>query len=79
MHLDIGPDGLTIAFGDTMAEVRWTEVEAIELDEERLLIVVRRAEGDAVEIPPVWEGVGLDELYSRIEGTWDGARRPPPG
>lgn len=76
-HLDIGPEGLTIALGAAPIQVRWSEVESVEIDEERLVVEVKLVGGDAVDVPPVWEGVGLAELCALIEGTRDGALRPP--
>lgn len=76
-HLDIGPEGLRIVLGAEPVEVRWSEVESVDVDEERLLLVVKLAGGGALELPPVWEGVGLEELRVLIEDTRDGALRSP--
>jgi hypothetical protein len=75
-HLDIARDGLTIALDGPPISVRWSEIESVEVDEERLVVAMRTLGGEVIDVPPVWEGVGLDELHALIMGTWDDARRP---
>ncbi len=78
-HLDVGPDGLMMTLGTSSVAIRWSDVVGVDLDEERLVVTLRVANGTKVEVPPTWEGVGLEGLHALIEGAWDDARRPPHG
>lgn len=52
--------------------VPWSELERVEIDHDRLLVVLRTRGGE-LEVEPFFGGLGLDELARRIE-----ARRPRP-
>ncbi|MBC7172533.1 MAG: hypothetical protein H5U40_08915 [Polyangiaceae bacterium] len=72
-YLDLGPEGLSLAMGGAPIEVSWREVHSVEVDEERLLVVLRLTGGTTLDVPPVWEGVGIYDLCDLIDGTRDGA------
>lgn len=71
--LELDDEGLSIPRADgEPTRISWSALERVEIDHERLLVVLRRPDGSEVEIEPTFGGLGLDELARRIE-----ASRPP--
>jgi hypothetical protein len=54
--------------------VAWRDVDAIELDHDRLVIVLRTRDGE-IELEPSFGSLGLDELGRRLEARRARARR----
>lgn len=71
-YLELGPESLRMARGGEPLEVPWRDVRGIEVDEERLVVWVRRGAGPPVKIEPVWRGVGLHELADHLEDAAQG-------
>jgi hypothetical protein len=69
--LVLSDEGVEIprAAGET-SRVRWTELERVEIDHDRLLVVLRTRDAE-IEVEPCFGGLGLDELARRLD-----ARRP---
>lgn len=65
--LRLDADALRMRRGEKLDEVPWTSVEAIETDEDALVVRVDRREGDPLKVPLVWEGFGLYELHAALE------------
>jgi hypothetical protein len=64
--LEISEDGLTLAEGDRKHHIAWTEMKAVEVDEERLAISVSRTGAAPLTIQPRYRGVSLEELAAAI-------------
>jgi hypothetical protein len=73
--IELDDEGLSIprADGET-THVSWSALDRVEIDHERLLVVLRQRDGSEAEIEPTFGGLGLDALARRIE-----ARRPAQG
>lgn len=70
--LELDDHGVSIprASGET-TRIAWADVARIEIDHDRLLVVVRRVDDTEIEIEPSFGGLGLEGLAARIE-----SRRP---
>ena len=70
--IELDDEGLSIprASGE-VTQVAWRDVARIEIDHDRLLVVVKHRDQSEIEIEPCFGGLGLEGLASRIE-----ARRP---
>jgi len=62
--LVLAPTGLTLA---PSTEVPWGVVSGVEVDEDRLVVLVHRSTGDAIVIEPVFDGVSVYDLAALIE------------
>ena len=65
-YLETRPDGLTHASGATVREVSWTEVDAVEVDEDRLFLRVDLKDGEPLVIEPIYGGLGVYELFDAV-------------
>jgi hypothetical protein len=74
--LTVHEHGLVLREGPRVCSVAWSEVRAVEVDEERLDIVLKRNTGDTLRVEPRYAGVALDELMRRLSEAWrrDGHR-----
>lgn len=71
--LELDDEGLSIPRADgEPTRIAWRALDRVEIDHERLLVVLRLGDGSEAEIEPAFGGLGLDELARRIE-----ASRPP--
>ena len=57
---------LVVALGRDPTRVRWRDVRGVDVDEDRLDVVVRHAGGE-LRIPSVWRGLDPHALAERIE------------
>jgi hypothetical protein len=65
-HLDLADDGMTLCLGAAPTYVAWSEIVDVDVDEDRLMVVMRLRDGRFVDVPPSWEGVGLYELAASL-------------
>jgi hypothetical protein len=69
--------GLVLSEGARRTALPWHEVRAVDLDEERLDIVLKRNNGDTLRIEPRYAGVAIHELMRRLSAAWQsGISRP---
>lgn len=61
-YLEITAERVTLAEGSHQRSIPSERIQAIELDEDRLAVVLRLHTGDSVVIEPVYGGLGLREL-----------------
>ncbi len=78
-HLDLADDGMTLCLGGRSTFVAWSEIDDVDVDEERLIVLVRAHDGRSIDVPPVWEGIGLYDLAAMLRKCRDGACRPDDG
>lgn len=79
-RLVIGEDGLTLVEGARVRRSAWEEIEAIEVDEDRLVVVVRlRGEEEPIVVEPRYGGLGVFDLDRAIRAAREQAARPPAG
>ncbi len=65
--LTLDEAGLTLDEGDVHEAVRWPDLASLEVDEDRLVIVVRRRDGTTFDILPRYAGIGVHDLCREIE------------
>lgn len=66
-YLSLSEDGLTLCLGGDERSVAWASVRDVDVDEDRLVIVVSLDDGQRLDVPPGWEGIGLDGLRDLLE------------
>lgn len=64
--LELGDDELVLSEGERVVRAPWPSVRSVEVDEERLVIVVTRAGGEPVVIEPRYRGVSIEALASAV-------------
>jgi hypothetical protein len=71
-HLVVYKRGLLLAEGDTQTWLAWSDVRAVEVDEERLDIVLERSGGTVppLRIEPRYPGVEIHELMRTLRNAW---------
>jgi hypothetical protein len=65
-YLEITADQVTLAEGDKRRSVERARVLGVELDEDRLVVVLRLRGGEELPIEPRYGGLGLRELGEAI-------------
>jgi hypothetical protein len=66
-YLDIRDRGLTLKTGAAERSLTWSEVDAVEIDEDRLVVRVRVRGADSLIVEPQYGALGLRELAEAIE------------
>lgn len=66
-YLAIAEMGLHIGKDGTVCRVPRAEVTGIELDEDRLVVVVRRRDGTSVIVEPIYGGIGAYDLHETLD------------
>jgi len=66
-YLEITKDRLTVADGTHPRSIPATQIERIELDEDRLVVVLRLEGGEELPIEPVYGGLGLRDLAETLQ------------
>jgi hypothetical protein len=80
-RLTLAADGLTFDDGEAHTIVRWSDVERIELDHDRIQVLVVHRAGELSLEPPLG-GLGLEGLGDRVQRAFrsgafhDAPRRP---
>ncbi len=76
-RLVLDPEGLALVDGDRERRAPWEAVEAVEVDEDRLVVVVRvRGEDAPIVVEPRYGGLGVLDLDAAIRAARDQAERP---
>ena len=83
-YLDIGESSLTIRAGSVERSLAWSEIRAVEIDEDRLVVQLRLHPEGSVAVEPQYGALGLRELAETLEtarklavdGTAPGVRSP---
>ena len=65
--LDIGSEGLTLKNGAQSSSWAWSDIDAVEIDEDRLAVRLRVRGAAPVAIEPHYGELGLRELAEAIE------------
>jgi len=69
-YLALDRDGLRLAEGGPPRFVPWSDLQAIETDEDRLVLRLHEKGGDVIEVEPRYPDVGLEQLREAIAGRW---------
>ena len=66
--LELDDDGLSLprASGET-TRLAWRDLARVEIDHDRLVVVLRKKDETEIEIEPSFGGLGLEALAARIE------------
>ncbi len=59
--------GLRLARGGEPRELAWSEVLELQVDEERLVVVLQLRDGRTLDIPPIFRGYGLYEIEDLLK------------
>lgn len=78
-YLSMSDSGFTLCLGGDERSVTWASVRDVEVDEDRLVAVVSMQTGETLDIPPCWEGIGLERLVEILDEAARSARTPQPG
>ena len=79
-YLEITADHVTLADGATQRTVARERVQAVELDEDRLIVVLRLSGGEELPIEPRYGGLPPRELGETLRrALWAPAHRDAPG
>jgi hypothetical protein len=70
--LEVYEDGLLLSEGERRVAVLWTQVEDVEVDEERLDVVVTRRDAPPLRIEPRYAGVEIHQLVRTLRNAWRG-------
>jgi hypothetical protein len=62
--LALAPSGLTLT---PNAEIAWASVRGVEVDEDRLVVLVHHADADPLVIEPVYDGLSVYDLAALVE------------
>lgn len=62
-QLVLAPTGLTLT---PQPELPWAEIASVEVDEDRLVVLVRRTTGEPLVLEPVYDGVSVYELAQAV-------------
>lgn len=66
-YLDIGQEALQVCSGPGHRTLPWSEILAVEIDEDRLVTVLRLRGGDTLAIEPQYGQLALEALAERLE------------
>jgi hypothetical protein len=78
-YLDIGGSGFTLRAGAEQRFVAWSDLDAVEIDEDRLVVRLRIRGADSLIVEPQYGELGLRELAATIEhGRIAGHGTPSP-
>ncbi|NOY93299.1 MAG: hypothetical protein GXP55_19100 [Deltaproteobacteria bacterium] len=65
--LQLDDRGLRLARGGEPRELAWSEVRELQVDEERLVVVLQLRDGQTLDIPPIFRGYGLYEIEDLLK------------
>ena len=68
-YLELAEDALRLRDGAQLHELPWSEVAAVSIDEDRLLLRIARRDGGVLEIEPRYRGAGLHALCDAIRAA----------
>lgn len=74
VSLRLTPEALVYDDGDLHTEIRWPDVRSVEVDEERLVVRIERAEGEPQHVEPMFRGIGVYDLADAVRSAWLAAR-----
>lgn len=66
-YLRLDAEGLRLARGGEARELAWSEVLELQVDEERLVVVLQLGDGRTLDIPPIFRGYGLYEIEDLLK------------
>lgn len=75
--LALAPSGLELSAGAARTEVGWDAVEAVRVNEDRLVLEIAHRDGDTLKIDPRYGGLGLYDLEAAVSSAWEAAKKPP--
>ncbi|NLY93520.1 MAG: hypothetical protein GXY23_05780 [Myxococcales bacterium] len=67
-RIDLVEDALLLHGTHVAREIRYDAIERVEADEERLVVAIVLRDGERVELPPGYGGLGVEALAHRIDG-----------
>lgn len=65
-HVLLDLTGITLHDGPRTTHVLWTDVAAVVVDEDRIVVNVMRSQGEPVVVEPIFGGLGVYDLRDTI-------------
>jgi hypothetical protein len=75
-RIDVTDDALLLHSGTVIRELRYLLIDAIEADEEKLVVRITMCGGESVELPPGYAGLGVTDLAERLRKAAASSHRP---
>jgi hypothetical protein len=72
--LRLDEEGLHLEEGERRTDVPWGVVDAVEVDEDRLVVRVVRRGDDPLVVEPIWRGTSVYALADAVRAARDAAR-----
>jgi hypothetical protein len=72
-HLSIYQDGFVVAEGERVTRVPFGRVRELEVDEERLDILVKLSADESLRLEPRYPGVAIHDLVRSLHEAWEQA------
>ena len=69
-YLGVYQDGFVLAEGPRRTSVPFSRVEDLDIDEERLDIVVKLSTGETLRLEPRYPGVAIHDLVRSLQEAW---------
>lgn len=66
-HVLLDLTGITLHDGPRTTHVLWTDVAAVVVDEDRIVVNVMRSQGDPLLVEPIFGGLGVYDLRDTIQ------------
>jgi hypothetical protein len=76
-YLELGPHHLALVEGGVARSIVLTSIRSVELDHDRLVVVLQLDDGTTLSLEPRYPGVGLRELGERVLQAVETARATP--
>jgi len=68
-HVLLDLTGITLHDGPRTTRVLWTDVAAVVVDEDRIVVNVMRSQGEPLPIEPIFGGLGVYDLRDTIQAA----------
>lgn len=66
-HVLLDLTGITLHDGPRTTHIVWTDVAAVVVDEDRIVVSVMRSQGEPLRVEPIFGGLGVYELRDTIQ------------
>jgi hypothetical protein len=70
-YLGVYRDGFVLAEGERVTRVPFGRVDGLDIDEERLDIVVKLSTGETLRLEPRYPGVAIHDLVRSLQEAWE--------
>jgi hypothetical protein len=75
-RIDVTDSSFVLHMGTIIRELRFVHVQEIEADEDHLVVRITARDGERIELPPGYAGLGVEALAERLRKAASRADRP---